>query len=169
MSKPPRSELRERLAVTLYAVRPDPETGALDADQVVEESKYGWRFLEQAVTLWRLVDNARADEIEAIMHRASLAAGDGSIRLESDDLRELVRLISGIEDALIGSGILDSEWHTPAEQLEELAKRVPAMDLETERTLQNKRSALAEVMMNAISIQNFMSFALDSGCIAVLD
>jgi hypothetical protein len=46
--------------MTLYALRPDPVTGSLDDAKVVSESKYGWGFLEQAVTLWRLVDTARA-------------------------------------------------------------------------------------------------------------
>jgi hypothetical protein len=155
--------------MTLYAVRPDPETGALDDDAaIVEQTKYGWQFLEQAATLWRLVDSARADEIEAIIEQATHAAGDGELRFHRPELEALVRLLSGIDDALVGSGILDSEWHTPAEQLEELAKRVPAMDLKTERTLQNKRSALAEVMMNAISIRNFLKHALETGCVVVL-
>lgn len=155
--------------MTLYAVRPDPKTGALDDDaDVVEQAKYGWQFLEQAVTLWRLVDDARANEIEAIIERATHAAGDGELRFHRPELEALVRLLSGIDDALVGAGLLDSEWHTPVEQLEELAKRVPAMDLKTERTLQNKRSALAEVIMNAISIRNFLTHALEAECIVAL-
>jgi hypothetical protein len=153
--------------VTLYAIRPDPETGALDGDAVIEESSYGWQFLEQAVTLWRLVGSARADEIEAIKRRVALAAGDGEYRFEPPDLRELVRLLTGIEEAIIAAGIVDSHWRVPPERLEELALRVPAMDLTTERTLRNKTNALAEIMVNAVSIRNFLAFALDSGCIVV--
>ena len=55
--------------MTLYAVRPTPGTDSLEDAEVVSQSKYGWDFLEQAITLWRLVDTARADEIEAIKDR----------------------------------------------------------------------------------------------------
>jgi hypothetical protein len=52
--------------------------------------------------------------------------------------------------------------------LEELAKRVPAMDLTTERSLDDKTHALAEVMINAVSIRNFLSNAVNGGCVVVL-
>jgi hypothetical protein len=42
------------------------------------------------------------------------------------------------------------------------------MDLTTERSLPSKTSALGEVMINAVSIRNFLSNAADSGCIVVL-
>ena len=77
-------------------------------------------------------------EIEAIKDRASLAAGDGEIRFCADDLHELVGLLTGVDDAIIAAGIVDQHWRVPAERLEELAKRVPAMDLTTERSLKSK-------------------------------
>lgn len=46
--------------MTLYALRPDPATGSLEDSEVVSEYRYGWQFLEQAVILWRLLDDARA-------------------------------------------------------------------------------------------------------------
>src|SRR5215470_11094924 len=111
--------------MTLYAVRPDPNTGSLDDAKVVDQLREGWQFLEQAITVWRLVDKGRADEIEAIKDRASLAAGDGEIRLSADDLHELVRLLTGVDDAIIAAGIVDRQWRVPADRLEELAKQVP--------------------------------------------
>lgn len=67
--------------MTLYAIRPVPGTGSVDEDaEVVDRSRYGWQFLEQAVTLWRLVGSSYADEIEAVIDRATLAAGDGELR-----------------------------------------------------------------------------------------
>jgi hypothetical protein len=112
--------------MTLYAIRPNPITGSLDEDdaEVVDQSKYGWAFLEQAVTLWRLVDNAQAEQIEAIMARAARAAGDGELRFYAEDLRELVRLLTGVDDAIIAAGIVDRHWRLPADRLEELASRV---------------------------------------------
>jgi ATP phosphoribosyltransferase len=153
--------------MTLYAIRPDPDTGSLDDAEVVDKLKDGWAFLEQAITVWRLVDERRANEIEALKDRTSRAAGDGEIRFNAADLRELVRLLSGVDEAIIAAGIVDRHWRVPAERLAELAKRVPAMDLTTERSLQSKTSALGEVMINAVSVRNFLSNAVDAGCIVV--
>ncbi|TMQ11647.1 MAG: hypothetical protein E6J90_34120 [Deltaproteobacteria bacterium] len=155
--------------MTLYAIRPAPGTDSLDDDaEIVAESRYGWQFLEQAVTLWRLVDNSRADEIEAIIDRASLSAGDGELRFHGPDLRELVRLLTGVDDAIVDAEIVDQHWRVPAARLQELGRRVPAMDLTTERSLEDKTHALAEVMINAVSIRNFLSNAVGADCVVVL-
>jgi hypothetical protein len=69
---------------------------------------------------------------------------------------------------VIAAGIVDGQWRVPADRLEELGKQVPAMDLTTERSLKSKTSALGEVMINAVSIRNFLSNALEAGCIVVL-
>ncbi len=98
----------------------------------------------------------------------SLAAGDGEIRFHAEDLHKLVRLLTGVDDAIIAAGIVDRHWRVPAERLQELAKQVPAMDLKTERSLDNKTHALAEVMINAVSIRNFLSDAVHTGCVVVL-
>lgn len=154
--------------MTLYAIRPEPDVDSLDDGEVVAQSRYGWQFLEQSVTLWRLVDARRGDEVERIIDRAAAAAGDGELRFYRQDIDELVRLLSGIEDAIAAAGIVDQHWRVPAEQLEELAKRVPAMDLTTERSLDDKTHALAEVMINAVSLRNFLLNALDAGCVVAL-
>lgn len=83
--------------MTRYALRPDPVTGSLDDAEVVDEFKYGWQCLEQAITLWRLVDKDRADQIK---DRAAFAAPDES-RFYTEDLHELVRLLAGV----------DRSWH----------------------------------------------------------
>ncbi len=154
--------------MTLYAIRLPSPLASLEEAEVVDQFAPGWDFLEQAITLWRLVDPARADQIEAITDRASLAAGEGEIRFHTTDLHDLVRLLSGVEDAILAAGIVDSHWRLPADRLDELAKRVPAMDLKTERSLQSKSSALGEIMINAGSIRNFLSAAADADCIVVL-
>jgi ATP phosphoribosyltransferase len=154
--------------MTLYAIRPVLGTDSLEDAEVASQSKYGWEFLKQAITLWRLVDNARANEIEAIKDRLLRTAPDEELRIDTDDLHELVRLLSGVDDAIVAAGIVDQHWRVPAERLEELAKKVPAMDLTTERSLEDKTHALAEVMINAVSIRNFLSNALDAGCVVVL-
>jgi ATP phosphoribosyltransferase len=154
--------------MTLYAIRPQPGAESLDEAEVVSQSRYGWQFLEQAVTLWRLVNNRAADEIEAIIDRATAVAGDGELRFYRSDLDELVRLLAGIEDALVEAGITDQHWRVPPERLDELATRIPAMNLTTERSVDDKVHALAEVMINAVSIRSFLSNALNAGCVVVL-
>lgn len=125
--------------------------------------------MEQAITLWRLVDATRSADLEALLDRIALAAGDGEIRIEGPDLRELVRLLTGVENALIAAGIVEPKnWRVPPERLEELARLVPAMDLKTERSLVNKTSALGEVMSNAISVRMFLENAVNAGCIVVV-
>ena len=155
--------------MTLYALRPDPVTGSLEDAEVVDEFKYGWQFLEKAISLWRLVDNDRADQIKAIKDRAALSAPEES-RFYAEDLRELVHLLTGVEDAIVSAGIIDGHWRVPADRLrlDELAKQVPAMDLVTERSLKSKTNALGEVMSNAISIRNFLSDAVNAGSVVVL-
>lgn len=77
--------------------------------------------------------------------------------------------IDGVEDAIVAAGIVDHEWRVPPERLEELAKRVPAMDLTTDRPIRAKTSALGEVMINAFSLRNFLKAALAEGCVVELD
>jgi hypothetical protein len=156
--------------MTLYAIRPTPGSDSLNEDaEVVDQSRYGWEFLKQAITLWHLVDSGRADELEAIKSRALHAAGrDNELRFDLADVREMVRLLTGIEDAIIEAGLVDQHWRAPAERLEELAKRVPAMDLTTDRPLHSKTNALGEVMINAVFLRNFLSDALKEGCVVVL-
>lgn len=153
--------------MTLYALRPDPVTGSLEDAEVIDEFKYGWRFLEQAISLWRLVDNDRANRIKAIKDRAARSAPEES-RFYTEDLRELVRLLTGVEEAIVAAGIVDGHWRVPAGRLEELARQVPAMDLKTERSLADKTSALGEVMINAGSVRIFLSDAVKEGCVVVL-
>jgi ATP phosphoribosyltransferase len=153
--------------MTLYALRPEAETGSLDDAEVVDEFRYGWQFLEQAIALWRLVDEKRADEIEAIKDRVAVAGSDGEPRFDTQDIRELVRLITGVDDAIVAAGIVDHRWRVPPVRLEDLAKRVPGMDLTTERSVDSKTHALGEVMINAVSVRNFLAKAEREGCVVV--
>ncbi len=154
--------------MTLYAIRLPPDSTSLDDAEVVDESRYGWEFLEQTIALWRLVDPARGDAIAAIKDRASDATDDYT-RFSRDDLAALVQLIDSVDDTIVNAGIVDREWRVPPERLEELARQVPGMDLTTERTLECKTHALGEVMINAVSLRNFLSDALRAGCVVMHD
>jgi len=104
-----------------------------------------------------------------VLDRCASSPPDGRPRFEAQDLRELVRLLSGVEDAIIAAGFVEPKnWRVPAERLDELARRVPAMDLKTERPLVNKTSALAEVISNAISVRKFLESAANADCVVVV-
>jgi hypothetical protein len=70
---------------------------------------------------------------------------------------------------IVDACIVDREWRVPPERLEELARKVPGMDLTTERSLESKTHALGEVMINAVSLRNFLADALRAGCVVVHD
>jgi hypothetical protein len=154
--------------MTFYALRLAPDSHALADAEVIEEFEEGWDFLEQAVSLWRLIGDRRADDIEAIMGRIGLVGNDGDPRLEAMALDELVRLLSGVDEAIVKSGIVDAHWLVPVERLEALARSVPGMDLTTQRSLEAKRHALGEVMIHAVSIRNFLAKARSGGCVVAV-
>jgi hypothetical protein len=152
--------------MTLYAIRPDPVSGSLDDGEVVDKSRYGWEFIPQAIDLWRLVDPGRADAIAAVVARAGDANPDEATRFGGVDLADLVRLLDGVEAAIVASGLVDDQWHVPANRLDEVAARVPAT---RERSLESKRQVLGELMTNAISLRNFLADAARAGCVVVHD
>jgi hypothetical protein len=154
--------------MTLYALRLPPDSTTLDDAEVVDESKHGWEFLEQSIALWRLVDPARGDAIAAIKNRAS-DADEGRTWFTRNDLVELVRLIDDVDGAIVEAGIVDPKWRVSPDLLNELASKVPGMDITTERSLESKTHALGEVMINAVSLRNFLSEALQAGCVVVHD
>ena len=154
--------------MTLYAFQLSPGSTSLDDGKVIGQSRYGWEFLEQVITLWRLVDPSRADAIAAVVDRASDTSDDYT-RFAGDDLAALVPLIDGVADAIVAAGIVDRHWRVPPERLEELARQVPAMDLKTERSLEAKTHALGEVMINALSLHTFLADALRADCVVVHD
>lgn len=155
--------------MTLFAIRPlslDAEPD--EEEEVVDQLKEGWQFLRQAIALWRLVDEPRAEKVEAMMDRAALADPEGEPRFEPPDIGEIVKLLTGIAEALVAAGVVDLDWCVTPEQAEELGRRVPGMDLRSDRSSPELEQALAEVMINAISIRNFFADAAQQGCAVVL-
>jgi glycine/D-amino acid oxidase-like deaminating enzyme len=155
--------------VTMYAVRPlGPDAGPDEEAEVIDDFKPGWQFLEQAIALWRLVDEPRAQAIAGIWSRVGEAGYEGESRIEPAEIAELVRLLSGLEEALVTAGIVDEGWRAPLDRLEELGSVVPGMDLRPERPPGDRMHALAEVIANATFVRNFLARALDAGCAVVL-
>ncbi|HEY0193446.1 MAG TPA: hypothetical protein VGC42_20155 [Kofleriaceae bacterium] len=116
-----------------------------------------------------MLDPPRADQIDAIMVRLNEEADEyDQLRIYPEDLQELIRLIGEVEEDIVTSGIVDQHWRVLPERLEELAKTVPAMDLKTPRSLESRTSALGEIMINALSIRNFLKRALAENCVVIL-
>lgn len=149
--------------MTMYALRPDPVTGSLDDAEVVEESRYGWGLIEEAISVWSLADLSRATALETLRSRIALAANGGELRIYPREATEMVALLAGLAEALIAAGIIDSQWRIPAEKIEELAKIVPTMDLKTERAIDVKRYALAEVLSHVDVLKSFLSDSAQAG------
>jgi len=152
--------------MTLYAARFAPDSTSLEDAEILDRSRHGWEFLGQAIALWSLVDPERAAAIAALKRRASEGPGEHT-EFAGEDLAALVRLIDSVDDAIVDAGIVDRDWKVPPERLEELARHVPGMDLTTERSLASKTSALGEVMINAVSLRDFLADALRTGCVVV--
>lgn len=151
---------------TLYAVHAAPGVPPLDDDEVVDEMAHGYECLDAAITLWRLVDPARAESLRALLFRVADASA-GCTCFAGDDLAALTQMLSGVGAALQAAGIVDEHWRVPAERLDELKRHVPAMDLELNRPLHCKTAALVEVIVDVEAVQGFLSRALRSGCAVV--
>ncbi|MDQ3153567.1 MAG: hypothetical protein M3R63_18245 [Actinomycetota bacterium] len=155
--------------MTLYAIRPHgPDADPDSEEEVVNKLKRGWDYLDQAIALWRLVNECRADEIEAIKDRAALADPDGHPRFELANIAELVRLLTGFEEALVDAGIVDARWSSPLGQVKELAPRIPGIDVRPERTQRELEQVLAEVMANVSWVRDFLAEAKEKGCFVEL-
>ena len=150
--------------MTLYKVR--LASSALEDAHVVDRLRYGWDYLEQAISLWHLVDPVRANALVEFVERVS-NADEGPTCFAGDDLVTLAHMTAGIEDAIRVTGIIDRHGRVAPERLAELKRLVPAMDLETERTLEDKTNALLEVIGNAEGLHEFLSEALRDGCVVV--
>ena len=112
--------------------------------------KRGGRYLDTAGALWRLVDAERADAIKALVDRIRLVDhGRVAIRLARAETSELVGMIEGIGRALIEAKIMASDYLVRLDEVAELARRVPEMDVRPERTDMDLRHALVEVVFNA--------------------
>lgn len=107
--------------MTLYKFRLSPDSQLLEDAQAVDRLRSGWDYLEQAISLWHLVDPARAAALSEFMERLS-NAGDGPICFSGEDLVTLTRMIAGIEDANRSAGIIDRDGRVAPERLAELKR-----------------------------------------------
>jgi hypothetical protein len=146
--------------VTLYALEPDADP---ERPSSIRPFEQGGSYLADAVALWRLVDDRRADALREFVDRAEEADPDGHPHWSSAGVQELVDLLSGLEERLADAGVLDASWMTPIEAVPELARRVPGMDARPERTELELQQALAEVVFRVQDLRAFLDRVLASG------
>ena len=92
---------------TLYAIRSAPGVPAQDDDEVVDEMDHGYACLEAAITLWRLVDPARAESLRSFLVRVADASEDHT-QFAVDDHRRRGRadgLRAGVAWAVEGESL----------------------------------------------------------------
>jgi MOSC domain-containing protein YiiM len=106
-----------------------------------------------------LTSSGRTGFYLRVLEEGEIGAGDPIVKVTEGPERMTIEQINAL---------LYLPGH-PRSQLEALARQVPAMDLTTERTLENKTHALAEVMINAVSLRNFLAHAQREGCAVVHD
>ena len=154
--------------MSLYAPRLAPGSTLLEDAETVSESRDGWAFLWEAVTLWRLVNPAHAEAIERFVSQVA-DANEPCTQFAGGDLATLIEMLKGLEEAIRAAGIIDEDGRVAPERLEELKRQVPAMDVASERSQENRRYALLEVILHAQFLRMFLSKAYSAGCIVVHD
>lgn len=137
---------------TFYLVHPGWD-GNFD-DGVVDEVPHGPSHIDVATELLRLVgEDSRASLIDAVVTRAHRR--DPSI-LEASDLDELIGLLEGLEQGLVGS-IVDADWNVRPDQLDSLRLRTSTLDLGGEPV--KARAGVGEGMGRVGSLRNVLARA----------
>jgi len=114
---------------TWYLVPPGWQRPPEDASDYgfVESFEYGRSHLRAAMELWDLAgDPGRGKQIEEVLNRAWRRPEP---ILNAADIDELIALLDGLEDRLVGT-VVDERFKTRADQLPELRRRTTMFDLE---------------------------------------
>jgi hypothetical protein len=110
----------------IYLVPQGWDPDAEDADERIAYSfEYGRSHIEMGAELWKLVDPARARQIDDIVLSAY---GRRPRILNQDDIAALLRLLDGLEQRLAGTYI-DEHWNTPLERIPELRERTKMLEI----------------------------------------
>jgi hypothetical protein len=143
--------------MNFYAIDP-ASTAAEDPHEVLSDA---WRALDLARDLWALVDSERAAALRAFQERESHDL-PSQFRIGPRQIRELLALLDRLEP-MLSTRILDAEQKLPADQLDELARKAPALDLSPERPVVERVYAAEEALSNVLVLQAFLQRALQRG------
>lgn len=140
--------------VTLYLVQPDTVPR-----EVVHQFDEGSRHIEVAIELARLAgEEDRARKIDDVWARPY---GRNPRELNSEDIKELLELIDGLELRLVGT-VVDKDWRITADQVPDIRRRTKLLDLRESRG-QAALSAVGEGMYSIVLLRNILTQALEEG------
>lgn len=150
----------------IFLIRPDWVGNEEDLEQATVETYEPARsFLRVGPELWRLAGNhERATAIETLLERVHER---DDVVMTADEIKELLRLLDGIEDALVGR-VVDEQWMVQPEQLLDLRSRTKTLDLD-ERRGHLALHAVGEGMGNICSLRAILREARDRGLLVALD
>jgi hypothetical protein len=144
--------------IDLYMIDPDrPDRGDLSDDSpgtTVDVLQHGWGFVQVAEELWRLVDEKRADRLAAWQRRANAQ----DLRLGAEDIRELVELLDGLVEAIVGPVVSAKEWTLAPEQVARLRARAPTV-FDVERPIGDEVHAIGEALHAVEGLRAFVERA----------
>lgn len=146
----------------IHLIRPDWVGEDEDRDEAVVESYEPARsFLQVAPELWRLAgDDERAAAIKALFERVYERE---PIVMYSAEIEELLGLLDGLQDALIGQVVDEQHWRVRPELLPALRVRTKRLDLD-----QNEGELGFEI--SGVSwLQKILREARDQGLWVALD
>jgi hypothetical protein len=152
---------------TWYLVPPGWERPPEDASDYgfVESFQYGRSYLRAAMELWELAgEPGRSHQIEAVLNRTWQRPEP---ILRAADLDELIALLDGLEDRLIGT-VVDAERKIRRDQLPELRRRTTMFDLD-ENAGYLVENALLEGMGRAEAVRDNLRHAREAGLEILLD
>jgi len=144
--------------VDLYMIDPDRP----DPDDLLGESpgttvamlRHGWGVVQVAEELWRLVDPERADRLVAWRRRANAQ----HLRLGAEDIRELLELLDGLMEVIVGPVVSTKGWKLAPEQVVGLRARAPTI-FDEERPIGDEVHAIAEALHAVDALRAFFERA----------
>ena len=151
---------------SLYLVRPDWVGDDDDLDQaVVEEYEWAKGFLRVAPELWQLAGyDERAAAIKTLVGKVY---DRERYWMTATEIEELLGLLDGIEDALVGT-VVDEQWMIQPEQLPRLRVSTKTLDLDEQRG-HLALHAVGEGIGHVCSLRAILREARDRGLLVALD
>jgi hypothetical protein len=146
---------------TWYLVPPGWQRQPDDAadDGIIENFEYGRSFLHAAMELWDLAgDPGRRQQIQAVLNRAFERSEP---ILNAAEIDELIALLEGLEERLIGT-VVDEHRKIRRDQLPELRRRTTMFDLD-EQPGYVVENALREGMGRVVDVRENLRHARELG------
>ena len=151
---------------TIYLVQPDWDGDDADMDQAaVEAYEPAKSFFDVAIELWQLAgDVDRSATVERLLEQVYSRK---RCWMTATEIKEFLRLLEGLEDALVGT-VVDENWRVTPEQLPRLRACTETLDLGESRG-EAAFSGVAEGIAQVCSLRSILREAVDRGLLISLD